>query len=163
MAMIGSDLLVLTILLLFVCILASICLLYRPPYDDPLIDRLRRDVLYLDPRLRHLRFFSSDESCIKRKQDVFLCLKDENNNYYDYNMLVYVAIHECAHALSPTYDDVHESKEFQENFQILLNRATELGIYDPSQPLLQHYCGIDAKKEPFSSRVFRWMKPRSII
>ena len=153
-----NDIILLGILLVFVFLLSFVCLFHKPPSFDPLIDKIRNDVLLLDPRLTSIQFFSSDESCTKNKQKVYLCLRDENGKYYDYNMLMYVAIHECAHVLSTVYDDKHETQEFQTIFEMLLQKATRLGIFDPSKPLLRKYCNIDADaKESFSMKLSRMM------
>ena len=54
----------------------------------------------IDPIVSTLEFTESNESYTLNKKYVHLCLKDQNGNDYDDNMLVYVALHEVAHALS---------------------------------------------------------------
>ena len=68
--------------------------------------------------------------------------KDKNGQYYDYNMLMYVSLHELAHAFSKTVDENHTSKEFKTNFKDLLNKAQQLNLYDPTKPLIYDYCGL---------------------
>jgi hypothetical protein len=111
--------------------------------QDPLIRKIKYDVTKLDPRIESIDFFAGDESYTEDKEKIFLCLKDENNNYYDYNMLMYVAIHECSHALTDVIDVEHITPEFRGVFESLLKKAEKLGIYDPQVPLEEHYCGID--------------------
>jgi hypothetical protein len=57
---------------------------------------------------------------------------------------MYVMLHELSHAVSKSYDDAHVGREFNENFDMLLDRATKLGIYDPKVPLIAQYCGTSA-------------------
>ena len=109
-------------------------------FYDPLIKKIRNDLINIDPRASLLVFKASDESFTEDKRIVYLCLRDHNGKYYDYNMIMYVAIHELAHAFSPTIDFNHTSKEFKENFSHLLTRAQQLGLYDPNKQLDYAYC-----------------------
>lgn len=127
------------VFILIVCISTN----RRKIYQDPLIKKIKYDVSKLDPRISNIEFFSSDESYTEDKQKIFLCLKDENGKYYDYNMLMYVAIHECSHALTDVIDVEHITPEFRGMFETLLRKAHKLGLYDPKSPLEEHYCGID--------------------
>lgn len=119
----------------------------RKIYKDPLIKRIKYDVSKLDDRISRIDFYSSDESYTEDKTKIFLCLKDENGKYYDYNMLIYVAIHECSHALTKVIDVEHITPEFRNMFETLLKKAADVGIYNPNAPLVEHYCGIDLKIE----------------
>ena len=109
---------------------------------DPLIETIRLDLLKVDARAGSLKFFASDKSYTEDKKDVFLCLKDEHGNYYPYNFLLYVSLHELAHAISITIDDKHTGKEFNKNFDYLLQKAAEIKIYNPREPLITDYCGL---------------------
>ena len=139
----GIDLILLiSLLLVFV-----VCYYYlnyqRKIYQDPLILKIKYDVSQLDPRIDKIDFFSSDESFTEDKTKIFLCLKDENGQYYDYNMLMYVAIHECSHALTDVIDEEHKTPEFRGMFESLLTKAVKLGLYNSTTPLQKHYCGVD--------------------
>ncbi len=112
-------------------------------YSDPMIESIRNDLIKVHPKARELRYFASDKSFTEDKKDMFLCLKDENNQYYSRNFLMYVALHELAHAISKSYDDNHNGREFNENFDMLLDKASRMSLYDPSQPLLQNYCNVE--------------------
>lgn len=116
-------------------------------FNDPLIKRLKKDLEQLDPRVKDIIFYASNESFTEDKKRIYLCLKDINGNYYPYNMLVYVALHELAHAFSPTIDMSHTSVEFVTNFQNLIDKASSLNqvgsnkkLYDPNQPIIKGYC-----------------------
>ena len=112
-------------------------------YKDPMIESIREDLVKLHPKARELTYSASDKSFTEDKKDMYLCLKDENNKYYDRNFLLYVAIHELAHAISKSYDDNHNGREFNENFDMLLDKASRMGIYDPTQEMPENYCNID--------------------
>lgn len=109
-------------------------------YHDPLIDRIKDDLLKVDPRVEELSFHASNESFTEDKKFVYLCLKDKDGKYYDYNMIMYVSLHELAHAFSDSVDTDHSGKEFKDNFRNLLNKAQTLGLYDPKIPLVYDYC-----------------------
>jgi len=64
-------------------------------------------------------------------------LRDENNEYYNENMLIYVTLHEVAHAIC---DEIGHTQKFHEIFESLLDRAYNMGIYNPSIPIIQDYC-----------------------
>jgi hypothetical protein len=83
------------------------------------------------------------------KKDMHICLRtrDDLQNAYDVNLLMYVVIHELAHMAN--YDDKYQpilghGKEFQTIFKLLVKEAMAIGVYSyqdyNSQP--QEYCGI---------------------
>jgi len=141
----NEDLLV---LILGVSIVLYFFLLHNrvETFDDPLILKLRMDMLKIDPRAALFTFNASNESFTEDKKHIFICMKDEQGQYYPYNMLAYVALHELAHGISPVHDNDHVSREFRDNFDMLLRRATQLGIWDPKEPLVPNYCGIQNEK-----------------
>jgi len=139
-----SDHLVLIISILFI-FLITLKVNKVETYQDPLISKIRNDLALVDPRVQNLTFQASNESFTEDKRHVYLCLKDKNGKYYDYNMLMYVALHELAHAFSKTVDENHTSKEFKDNFRSLLDKAQSLGLYDPTKPLIYDYCNINSK------------------
>lgn len=113
-------------------------------FNDPLISKIKNDIEKVDPRIKNLNFHGSNVSETINKKNVYLCIKDSNNNYYDYNMLIYVALHECAHAISKAIDEDHSntSQEFKDNFKMLLDKAEIAGIYNPNIPKVEKYCGV---------------------
>ena len=80
---------------------------------------------------------SGKKSYTINKQKIYLCLRDKNGNYYDNNMLIYVLLHEYAHVIC---DEVGHTDKFWKIFEELMILATEMGIYNPSIPILQNYC-----------------------
>jgi len=134
--------LLLSLLIIFTICFYNLCI--KPKNrQDPLIRKIKYDVSKLDPRISSIEFFSSDESYTEDKKKIFLCIRDEKGKYYDYNMLIYVAIHECSHALTDVIDLDHSTPEFKGMFENLLTKAYRLGIYDPHKSLVTNYCGIN--------------------
>ena len=137
--MIDYDNLILLFSFLFL-VLLTVQLNKIYSYSDPMIERIKMDLLKVDSRVANLKFYASNESFTEDKKFVYLCLKDSDGNYYDYNMLMYVSLHELAHAFSQGIDTSHSSKEFKDNFRSLLKRGEEVGLYDPKKPLNYDYC-----------------------
>ena len=109
---------------------------------DPLIERIKFDLIQIHPKAKYINYFACDSSYTEDKKDMCLCLKDDKGVYYPYNMLMYVSIHELAHAISKSVDESHTGKEFLTNFDELLDKATKLGLYNPNEPLVYNYCGV---------------------
>jgi len=87
---------------------------------------------YLETRL-----YKGEKSYTINKQKIYLCLKDQNNEYYPFNMLIYVLAHEYAHVLATS---IGHTQEFHNIFDQLLEELIEFGIYDPNQPIINDYC-----------------------
>lgn len=69
--------------------------------------------------------------------------KDENNEYYEDNMLKYVLLHEISHSIC---DEIGHTQKFNDIFQALLKKAVEMGIYNPNVPIIKNYCLYNDKK-----------------
>lgn len=134
----------LDIIILIISILVLFYLVYYVNrvvvYNDPLIYQLKNDLISIDPRVQNINFYASNTSFTEDKRRIYLCLKDKEGNYYPYNMLIYVACHELAHAFSSTVDLSHTTEEFKNNYMMLLTRARDLGLYDPDEPIVEQYC-----------------------
>lgn len=87
--------------------------------------------------LSEITLYKGDKSYTINKHKVFLCLKDENNNYYDNMMLTYVLLHEISHVLC---NSIGHTEEFNDIFQALLEEASDMGIYDKNFEIIQNYC-----------------------
>ena len=109
-------------------------------FEDPKIDELKQKLIQVDPRAAKLSFTAAKESFTENKKDVFLCIKDQHGKYYEDNMLMYVALHELAHAFSESVDTHHTGDEFKNNFNLLLKKGEALGYFDPNKPLDYSYC-----------------------
>jgi hypothetical protein len=107
--------------------------------DDPMLYKLKEMMLPLHPDVRDLKLYKGKKSYTINKDKIYLCLTDDNDDYYPENMLLYVLIHEYAHFLNK--EDIGHTPKFHAIFEELLDKATELGIYNPSIPPIQNYCG----------------------
>lgn len=106
--------------------------------EDPMLHTIKLKIRPLNPDMvDHIILLEDTKSYTINKKKVYLCLKDENGDYYDENMLIFVAIHELAHVLC---DEIGHTDKFQTIFQELLNKASDLQIYDPSVAPIQNYC-----------------------
>lgn len=121
--------------------------------DDPTLHRLQDKLKpllksdkpftgYLEPLnsrdiLGEVNLYKGEKSYTINKQKVFICLRDEEGEYYSDNMLLYVIIHELAHVIC---DEIGHTEKFHKIFQELLERAAEMSIYNPSIPIVTNYC-----------------------
>jgi hypothetical protein len=131
------------IFLVLLVLLIAIIYMHRTPGPckiDPVLEKLRRDLIKVDPRLSRLQYFPGDESYTEDKEKIFLCMKDENGKTYPYNTLFGVALHEAAHALTNVVDKEHVTPEFNNMHEHLRQKATKLGLLDPTKPVPAGYC-----------------------
>jgi hypothetical protein len=106
--------------------------------DDPMLHRLKDVVGTVHPVAHRLKLYKSDKnSYTLNKEKIFLRVKDEDGNYYPLNMLVYVLLHEIAHLLNTV--DVGHTEEFHRVFDELLDKATSVGAFNPSIPIIKEY------------------------
>lgn len=129
------------VLILFVLSLAYIIFNRVMEYYnqlDPMLKHIQHKLEPLDPRVKDLQFFEGNKSYTINKKKIYLCLRDEKNDYYNENMLLYVAIHELAHVLC---DEIGHTEKFHRIFKQLLYKAQSLGIYDSTKPIVRNYCG----------------------
>jgi len=87
--------------------------------------------------LSEIRIYRGRKSYTINKQKVFLCLKDENGDYYNTNTLLFVLLHEISHVICP---EIGHTELFHDIFSEILEKAYELGIYNPSIPVRKDYC-----------------------
>jgi len=75
------------------------------------------------------------------KARIVLCLRQKGGAFVPKNVILYVAIHELAHVMTPT---MGHTSEFWENNRRLLNCAERMGVYVPQDfsASPQPYCGI---------------------
>jgi hypothetical protein len=132
------------LIILIVCILAIIYITFQANtvqvYEDPLVFKLKQDLMTIDPRVVNINFYASNKSFTEDKKRIYLCLKDRHGQYYDYNMLIYVACHELAHAFSSSVDYSHTTEEFRTNYSNLLTNARNAGLWDENKPIVEQYC-----------------------
>ncbi len=77
---------------------------------------------------------------INKGASIYLCLRDEEQNLQDYNVGIYIILHELAHIMSKSRD---HTEEFENNFKELIKIATKINMYKPinfsEEP--KTYCG----------------------
>lgn len=83
--------------------------------------------------------YRGNKSYTINKQKVYLCLKDQNKQYYNQNMLTYVLAHEIAHVLN---NEVGHTEKFNTIFDALLAEMARQGVYDPSKRIDDQYCAL---------------------
>jgi hypothetical protein len=89
------------------------------------------------PIVEKLNFYEGDKSYTINKQDVYICMRDENGGYYDRNFLIYVMLHEISHALC---DEIGHTQKFLDIFQQVQDRAAKLGVFNPHGRKIHNYC-----------------------
>jgi hypothetical protein len=90
--------------------------------------------------MSEIKILEGPKSFTINKKEIYLCLKDKKlgaENYYDYNSLIFVTLHEIAHVLC---DELGHTKKFQMIFKELLEHASSLGLYDETKPFVKNYC-----------------------
>lgn len=116
--------------------------------DDPMLETLKEvlEPLYKEyPQLRKIKLYKGEKSYTINKEKTFMCLYDENGDYYDLNTILHVILHEYAHSLNTK--DIGHTEEFYRIFDELMKRATELKVYNPDIPVDKNYCLYPDKKK----------------
>lgn len=109
------------------------------PWDNK-IDGLIEKLIRVHPRAKELQFYHDKKSYTINKKSIYLCIKDENGDYYEENMLIYAALHELGHVLC---DEIGHTPKYWAIFDQLLEKAANMGIYDPTKPVNPNYCESD--------------------
>jgi hypothetical protein len=109
--------------------------------DDPMLYTLKEILKPVHPIFNNIKLYKGDKSYTINKEKTFLCLYDENGDYYPINMLIYVLLHEVSHSLNSK--DIGHTDEFHRIFDELLEKAAKIGVYNPSIPIIQNYCNHD--------------------
>ena len=88
---------------------------------------------------------------INKGEKTVYCMRsrDDKNEIVKINTMMFVAIHELAHTMSKS---IGHTKEFWDNFRILLRNAIKLKIYKRvnynEKPV--KYCGVDITDDPMN-------------
>jgi len=136
--------LIIFLIIIFVVLILTYFLQKRSKYshDHPILEKIRDNFIKLDPEYGKIPLRHGDSAYTENKAVITICLRDpETQKFYDMNTLMYVALHELAHVISISHG---HNDEFKDNFYDLLSRASKAGIYDPTLPIPDTYCGIDS-------------------
>lgn len=126
-------------IILVVCLIIKQVKEHNTDDKDPVLLDLKKIIENIEPSVKNTIFHKGEKSYTINKKHIYMCLKDENGNYYDNNTLIYVALHELAHTFC---DSVGHTPEFHQIFHDLLNRAEKAGIYDSTKNIVENYCNF---------------------
>lgn len=104
---------------------------------DPMLDVLKKILDPVHPIIKDLDLYKDKKAYTLNKKKIYLCLYDKDGKYYPQSTLVYVLLHEVAHMLNTK--DKHHTPAFYAEFDRLLARATELGVYNPAMGVDESY------------------------
>jgi len=148
--MINYRIVIINIILYIICVFSIVGILYllfsngkflgKDSYDnfyDPKLDQLKEKLAPVFPEIQNIEVSGSNKSFTINKKHIYICTKDENDEYYDDNMLIYVLLHELAHVLC---DEVGHTEKYKNIFRGLLEKAATSGVYDPNKPPIDNYC-----------------------
>ena len=127
------------IFLVFFAILMSILLRRKENYQiakDPeskdMFERLKSDLAKLYPidklDLNGLVSCIPEDSFTENKKHVAICLRRKEGDFLPYPKLLKIGIHELAHVMSKGYDPEHKTPEFNNNYAMLMKKASDLGF-----------------------------------
>jgi hypothetical protein len=87
--------------------------------------------------MKSINFYRGEKSYTINKKKVYICLKDEDGNYYDDNTLFYVIAHELSHVIC---DEIGHTEKFHHIFETLLKKMDQEGLYNSKIPIKHDYC-----------------------
>jgi hypothetical protein len=135
---------IITLLLISVVAIIFVGNRIREKYleDDPVLVELKELLCEIFPEINNTILLRGEKSYTINKSRIHICLKDENDEYYDRNMLIYVILHELAHVLC---DEIGHTAKFHTIFKEVLEKAIKAGVYDDKIPPVKNYCEIPNK------------------
>lgn len=110
--------------------------------NNPYLNSLRNRLIPVDPLFASVPVEEANSSYTD-KNVIYVCIRDENGQYYDPNTITGVLLHELAHVKTPFYDPDHKSDTFKNNELDLMRKAQRLGLWSPDIPVPCDYCGVD--------------------
>jgi predicted metal-dependent hydrolase len=78
---------------------------------------------------------------VNKGEKIILCIRQKDQTFVDKNTILYVAIHELGHLMTP---EIGHTARFWKNFKFLLEEAIIIGIYVKKDYATnpENYCGI---------------------
>lgn len=107
--------------------------------NDQMLHKIKDVLKNLHPEIEKVKLYEGKKSYTLNKDKIYLCLKDENGEYYDINMLIYVFLHEFSHYLNK--EDIGHTDTFYKIFNDLLKKAEDIGVYNKNIDPIKGYCG----------------------
>ena len=114
--------------------------------DDERVERLRL-------RYKKSSLMQSDDhnTYTINKRQIMMCVRDYSKDqqlHDDFNLLIFVAIHELGHVMS---ESAHHTDEFWANFKFLLRNAAEMSFYNPVNYAFdsKNYCMMEVNDNPY--------------
>ena len=121
--------------------------------DYERIKKLQALVSLVNPEFADLKIFPGKESVTVDKKKIYICLKDPvTKEFYPFDVLIYVTLHEIAHVLSKSYSIETHNLEFEKNFQNLLTEAYKVGILQNEVVVPNNYCTKEKRTE-----IWKWL------
>jgi hypothetical protein len=108
--------------------------------QDSKLEQIKIELHDVHPLIQYIDLYQGDKSYTINKEKIYLCLYDENDEYYNINMLKYVFLHEFAHSLNK---GIGHGKDWKDIFDALLERAIDIGVYNPDIPPILDYCNYN--------------------
>jgi len=87
---------------------------------------------------------------VNKGEELSICIREKDTEkFIDLNTVLFVSIHELSHIMS---ESTGHTKEFWDNMKFLLEEASKLGIYQPTDyaqsPTM--YCGMEINSTPLN-------------
>jgi predicted metal-dependent hydrolase len=140
-----KEFLFLILLLLMAVVISAFVI--KNKYEPPeIIKKLKRKLALVEPSFADLDIREDHTgSYTLNKSAIYICTRDpKTGKYYSEDILLYVCLHECTHAIMADYDENHTEK-FVKLFNKLLKKAEEVGIYNKHIKIPHDYCGLEQK------------------
>lgn len=104
-----------------------------------LINKIYNDLEKINPKLKNIKIKEGISSFTKNKDIIYLCLRDKYGDYYSYNVIFNVILHEISHLLQ--IDENGHTDKFWELYDFLLQKAIDYNICDKiSKQEFINYC-----------------------
>lgn len=141
-----SGTVIIVVLSFAVLVIYCIAPVYRDESSsNPTLKQVKANFTKLDPKFSDIPLRTGDSAYTENKKAITLCLADpDTNHHYDINTVMYVALHELAHVITPSNEEEH-GEAFKKNFSNLLRKATEKGVYNPRIPIPATYCKVGTR------------------
>ena len=131
-----------------ICLLAASIFVFfwfgRYKTTNPYLRIISENLAKLNPTYGNIPLLEGSDSYTDYKTVITLCIRDPKTGLvYDPNTIMYVALHELAHVITPNGDSSEHGVWFNDNFKKLKEQAASIGIFNPEVKISDAYCGIN--------------------